>query len=77
MRNNAFKNEIYKTKKWENKVKQKDLKFETNRYNFGFQQYETIRSCGDSMYTGKIRVDEAEMDQTNLLEYMIKFDHKS
>ena len=77
MRNNEFKNEIYKTKKWENKVKQKDLKFETNRYNYGFQQYETIRSSGDSMYNGKIRVDEAEMDQTNLLEYMIKFDHKS
>ena len=77
MRNNEFKNEIYKTKKWENKVKQKDLKFETNRYNYGFQQYETIRSFGDSMYTGTISVEEAEMDQTNVLEYMIKFDNKS
>ena len=53
------------------------MKFETNRYNYGFQQYETIRSFGDSMYTGTISVEEAEMDQTNVLEYMIKFDNKS
>ena len=29
-----------------------------------FQPFETIISFGDSIYTGKISIDEAEMDQT-------------
>ena len=33
-----------------------------------FQQFERIRSFGDSIYTGKTNIDEREMDQTNLLE---------
>ena len=33
---------------------------------YGFQKFETIRSFGDSIYTGKFSIDEAEMDQTNL-----------
>ena len=37
-----------------------------------FQQFETIRSFGDNIYTGKISVNEAEMDQVNLLEKMKK-----
>ena len=49
MTNNEFKNEIDKIKKCEDKIKRKDLKFETNRYNYGFQQFETIRYFGDSI----------------------------
>ena len=32
------------------------------------QQYETIRSLGETIYTDKINTDEAEMDQSNLLK---------
>ena len=32
---------------------------------------------GDSIYTGKINIDEAEMDQSNLLENIVKFNIKS
>ena len=42
-----------------------------------FQQFERIRSFGDSIYTGKFNIDETEMDQTNLLEKMVKFNSKS
>ena len=35
-------------------------------YIYDFKQLETIRSFGDSIYTGKISVNEADMDQTNL-----------
>ena len=55
-----------KLKKWENKIKRKDLKQESNRYIFNFQQFETIRSFVDSIYTGKISIYESKMDQTNL-----------
>ena len=36
MRTDEIKNEINDIKKWENKIKQKDLKYETNRYKFDF-----------------------------------------
>ena len=33
-------------------------------------------SFGESIYTGKINVNEAKIDQTNLLENIVKFDNK-
>ena len=32
-----------------------------------FNNYETIRSFGENIYSGKISILEANMDQTNLL----------
>ena len=46
-----------KLKTWENKIKRKDLKNETNKYIYDFQQFETIRSFGNSVYTGKVEID--------------------
>ena len=43
---------------------------------FDFKRYETTRSFGESIYSGKIRIDEAENDQTNLLENIVNFDSK-
>ena len=68
MRNNEIKNEIDEIKKWEGKIKRKDLKYETKKYIYDFQQYETIRSFGDNIYDNKINIDEAEIDQSNLLK---------
>ena len=44
---------------------------------YDFQQFETIRYFGDSIYTGKISIDEAEIDQTNLLDNIVDFNNKS
>ena len=70
MRNDEIKDE---TRKWENKIKQNDLEYGTNRYIiyiyiyiYDFQNFETIRSFGDSIYAGKVNLDEEEIDQTNL-----------
>ena len=38
------------------------------KYIYGSQQYKTIRSFGDNIYTGKLNIDEAEMGQSNLLK---------
>ena len=46
MRTNKIKNEIDEIKKWEEKIKRKDLKYETKKYMHDFQQYETILSFG-------------------------------
>ena len=51
--------------------------YKANKYKYDFQQYETISSFGESIYGGKIDIDEAEMDQSNLLENVVKFNKKS
>ena len=77
MRTNKIKNKIHEIRKWEEKIERKSLKYKTNKYLCDFQQFETIRSFGDSIYTGKINIDEAEIDQRNLLENIVKFSNKS
>ena len=37
------------------------------------QQFETIASFGDNIYTGKISIDEAEMGQINILKNSVEF----
>ena len=63
-------------KKLEEKINQKDLTFRAGKYKYDFQQFKKVRSFVDSIYTGKINIDEAEMDQTNLLKNMVKFNDK-
>ena len=67
MRINEIKNEMDKIKKWE-----WDLVYKANKY-----KYETIRSFGDSIYNGKISVDEAEIDQSSLLDGLADFNDRS
>ena len=49
------------------------FKCKTNKYTYDFQQFQTIRSFCDNIYTGKINVDEVDMGQNNLLENIGKF----
>ena len=50
------------------KNRTKRLLYEENKYKYYFRQYEPIKSFGESIYTSKINMDEAEMDQSNLLK---------
>ena len=63
-------------KEWGEKIKRRDLIQKTNKYKHGCQQYETIRSFGECIYAGKIAIDEAEEDQTNLLKSIVEFSEK-
>ena len=76
LRTNEIKEEVYGIKKWEDKIKLEDSKYRTKNYTYDFQQYETIRSFGKCIYTGKINIDEAEMDQINL-KNIVDFHNKS
>ena len=53
MRTDEIKNEIYEIKKSEEKIKRKGLKYEAGKHKYDFQQYKTIRSFGESIYSGK------------------------
>ena len=57
-------------------MKQKDWKYKAGKYKYDFQQYELIRSFGESICSGKISIYELAMDQTNLLENMVKYSKK-
>ena len=66
-----------KLKNGKKKIKQKDLIYKTNTYKYHFQHHQTTRPFGKSIYTAKIYIHEAKMDQSNLLENMIEFNEKS
>ena len=59
------------------KIKGKDLKYETKKYIYDFQQYETIRSVGESIYTRKASIGEAEEGQSNLLKNVVEINDRS
>ena len=87
MRNNKIKSEIDDIKNWEEKIKRNDWIYKANKYKYSFQQYEVIDLIasyfwkqyffGESIYTGKINIDEYEMYQNNLLKKLIEFNEKS
>ena len=59
----------------ENEMKM--FKIWSKKYTYDFQQYETVRSFGESIYTHKASIVEAEDDQRNLLENITEFNNKS
>ena len=77
MRTNKIKNEIDETKKWEVKIGQNDLVYKTNKYKYDFQQCETIRSFGDTICNGRISIDEADREQSSLLDGLKDFSDRS
>ena len=44
---------------------------------YDFQQYETISSVGDNIYTGKINIHEDRMNQGNLSKKIVESNNKS
>ena len=66
-----------KLKNGKKKLNEKTEKYKANNYVYGSQQFETITSFGDSIYTGKTNIDKTERDQSNLLENIIQFLKKS
>ena len=53
------------------KIKRKDLLYKANKYKYDFQQQETKRSFIESIYTSKINIDKAEIDQSTLLKKLV------
>ena len=73
---NEIKNEIDKTKTQEEKVKRENLIYKANKYKYDFQQHETVRYFGESIYTGKVNTDKAEIDLSNLFKNLAELSKK-
>ena len=78
MRTNEIKNKINDIKKWQSKIKRKDLKYEAKNYIYDLQRYDTaIRPFVENICSGKININEVEIDETNLLKTWKEFSEKS
>ena len=75
--NNENKKEINKIKTIEERFVRKDLIYETNKYVFNFQQFKTIKSFGESIFSCKITLDETDKKQSNLLNNIIYFNSRT
>ena len=43
---------------------------------FDFRIFKTIRSFGDDIYNSKITINEADQEQSDLIEYIMNFNNK-
>ena len=43
---------------------------------FDFRMFKTIRSFGDDIYNRKITINEADREQSDLVEYILNFSNK-
>ena len=44
---------------------------------FDFRIFKTIRSFGDDNYSSKITINEADQEQSDLVEYILNFNNKT
>ena len=44
---------------------------------FDFRMFKTIRSFGDDIYSSKITINEADQEQSDLVEYILNFNNKT
>ena len=44
---------------------------------FDFRMFKTIRSFGDDIYSGKITINEADQEKSDLVEYILNFNNKT
>ena len=54
-----------------NLVNTGDLFYETDKYVYNFQQFETIRSFGKIIFRCKINLNDAKKDHTDLLNKIV------
>ena len=62
------------------KKRRKDFVYKVNKYKYDFQQYETTMFLGDngkSVYNVKTSIDEAEINQSRLLNCEKNFKDRS
>ena len=42
-----------------------------------FKTFKTVRSLGENIYSSKITMDEADEEQSDLIEYILNFNNKA
>ena len=66
---------LNENKKVEEKIDRKDLIYETNIHII--QQFEAMRSFGDSIFSGKITLDKTDKKPSNLANNISQFNSRA
>ena len=72
-----IKNELNKIKEYEKKVNRDNIIYYSRKEPFDFRMFKTIRSFGDDIYSSKITINEADQEQSDLVEYILNFNNKT
>ena len=67
------KEELSKILKIEKNVDREKLIYEAGEYIYDFRIFNTIRTFGEDIYDGKITLEEADKDQSDLADEIDKF----
>ena len=68
--------ELNEIKEIEKAVERENSYYKTNRHTFHFQNFRTTSTFGRDIYNGKITIDEADEDQSDLLVEILSFEKK-
>ena len=72
-----IKSELNKIKEYKKKVNRKNMIYYSSKELFDFRIFKTIRSFGDDIYSNKITINEADQEQSDLVEYILNFNNKT
>ena len=75
--NNESEKEIDKIKETENSIDKEKLIYKSNKHTYDFRNFQTIRTFGKDIYEDEITFEEADEDQSNLLNSIIDFKNKT
>ena len=67
------KEKINKIKEIEKNVDREKLVYKASEYEYDFRIFNTIRTFGEDIYNGKITLEEADKDQSDLADEINKF----
>ena len=68
---------MIKLKKQKKTINREKLVYRASEYTYSFKDFQTIRTFGRDIYEGKITLEEANIDQDNLLRDIRNFNNKT
>ena len=75
--NDEAKEEFNKIKEIEKNVDKEKLFYKSNKKKYNFKHFQTIRTFGEDIYNGEITLEEADNNQSNLLNEIKNFKYKT
>ena len=72
-----IKNELNEITEYEKKVNRDNMIYYSCKEPFDFRMLKTIRPFGDDIYSSKITINEADQEQSDLVEYILNFNNKT
>ena len=72
-----LKKSLIKLKKQKKTVDREKLVYRASEYTYSFKNFRTIRTFSRDIYEGKITLEEANEDQSNLLNEIMNFRDKT